>query len=276
MLWIKSTCLRVLVLVCGAALLTLPAEAETVTARYSVSLVGFPIGEADAHGSIEHANYKIGLSARLTGVASLIVHLRMALRSSGEIRRGVILPSAYATTSANSHMVRTVRMSLRDGTVKAVDISPPFHDMAGRVPVTAANKRHVLDPMSALIMAVPRNKPLVGPAACDRTVPVYDGVVRFNVSMRYLRTRQVAVKGYTGPVSVCAVRYTPIAGHKPNSRSTRFMEHNRDIVAWLAPIAPAHIVVPFRVRIKTMAGVAEVQATELDVQAGNETARRRR
>lgn len=270
-------CLRLLAPLLGLVFVaTTSAHAETVKARYSVSLIGLHIGEASAEGRIESAHYKVDLNAHLTGVASWIAHVKMALVSSGMIRRGEVLPSAYATTSANSHIVRTLRMSLAAGDVKAVQISPPFEDTEGRVPVTAANKRNVLDPMSALIMAVPPGKSLVGPAACDRTLPIYDGVVRFDLAMSYRGTRNVAVKGYSGPVSVCAVRYRPISGHKIDSQSTRFMAQNRDIEVWLAPVEPAHIVVPFRVTLKTLAGIAEIQATEFRTVPDDRTAKRGR
>jgi len=119
------------------------------------------------------------------------------------------------------------------------------------VPVTAANKRNILDPATALIMAVPEGQPLVGPAACNRTIPVYDGYVRFDVTLHYVGVRDVAVDGYSGPVSVCAARYTPVSGHKRDSKSTKFMAENRDIEAWLAPIARAHVVVPFHIAMMT-------------------------
>ena len=72
---------------------------------------------------------EVDLDARLTGIAAWLAHVKMALASSGEIRNGVVLPTAYATTSANSYETRTVRMALDAGTVKAVEISPPFDDM---------------------------------------------------------------------------------------------------------------------------------------------------
>jgi hypothetical protein len=268
-------CARLLVPLLGLAIAGQGAAlAETVRARYSVSLIGLHIGEAIAHGSIEQANYKIELNARLTGVASWVAHVRMALQSSGFIRRSTVLPSAYATSSANDRMTRTLRMALNAGNVRAVEITPPFEDIYDRVPVTAANKRNILDPISALIMAVPPGESLVGPAACDRTLPIFDGVVRFDVIMSFVRTQQVSVPGYAGPVSVCAVRYRPIAGHKIDSESTRFMAQNREIEAWLAPVEPAHVVVPFRVQLKTLAGMAEVQATEFTIERDPVTAKR--
>ena len=138
------------------------ACADEFRARYTVSLIGFPIGEAAAAGSLGPASYRIDLSAKLTGVAAIITNVKLALAATGALRRGGVAPSTYATTSANSQGSRTVRMSLDAGNVKAVEIFPPFEDKEGRVPVTAANKRNILDPATALIMVVPEGQPVVG------------------------------------------------------------------------------------------------------------------
>ncbi|HEX3494585.1 MAG TPA: DUF3108 domain-containing protein [Methylocella sp.] len=248
------------------------ACADEFRARYKVSLIGFPIGEAAAAGSLGPASYRIDLNAKLTGVAAMVANVKLALAATGAMRRGGVAPSTYATTSANSQGSRTVRMSLDAGNVKAVEIFPPFEDKEGRVPVTAANKRNILDPATALIMAVPEGQPLVGPAACNRTIPVYDGYVRFDVTLHYVGERHVAVEGYSGPVSVCAARYSPVAGHKRDSKSTKFMAENRDIEAWLAPIERAHVVVPFHVALMTLAGTAVVDAIQFSVEPSDLTA----
>ncbi len=248
------------------------ARADEFRAHYTVSLIGFHIGEAAAAGSIGPASYRIDLNARLTGVAAMVANLKLALAATGALRKGGVAPSTYATTSANSQGSRTVRMSLDAGNVKAVEIFPPFEDKEGRVPVTEANKRNILDPATALIMAVPEGQPLVGPAACNRTIPVYDGYVRFDVTLHYVGVRDVAVDGYSGPVSVCAARYTPVSGHKRDSKSTKFMAENRDIEAWLAPIERAHVVVPIHVAMMTLAGTAVIDAVEFSVEPSDLTA----
>jgi hypothetical protein len=268
---IVSACLPFIAVLVATALAVTPVAAEVIVARYAVSLVGFRIGEASAHGAVSAAAYRVALDARLTGLAEWLSHMRVALASSGEIRRGNVLPNAYATTAATAHDTRTVRMALEAGNVRAVDISPPLEDESIRIPVSSAEKRNVLDPTSALIMAVPASEPLVGPAACDRTLPIYDGVVRFDLTMSYMSTRNVSVVGYNGPVSVCAVRYKPIAGHRYDSRSTKFMAQNHDIEVWLAPIARAHVVIPFHIGLRTMAGMAYVDAVELHLEPGGRT-----
>jgi hypothetical protein len=242
-----------------------PASADVVRARYAVSLVGLHVGEAAAVGSVDSGKYRIDFNARLTGVAAMVADVRMALSSTGLLRNGAILPASYATTSGNSRETRTVRMALDGGNVKAVDISPPWEDRDGRIPLTEAHKRNVLDPTSAFIMGVPDGQALVGPSACNRRIPIYDGFVRFDITLMYAGTRSVSIPGYSGPVSVCAARYTPIAGQKRDSRSARFMAANRQIETWLAPVEGAHVVVPIRVELMTLAGNALIEAVEFSV-----------
>ncbi|MCB1539417.1 MAG: DUF3108 domain-containing protein [Rhodoblastus sp.] len=238
------------------------AQAETLRATYALSIIGVPIGSADAAASIEASGYKVDIGLRLTGLAALVSKAKGAATANGAIANSAVLPNAYANTTANATETRTVRMGLNAGTVRAVDISPPFLDMHERVPVTQGHKSNVLDPVSALVMSVPAGQPLVGQTACDRIIPVYDGLVRFNVSLFYKGVRNVRAKGYSGPVSVCSARYTPISGYKLDSQSTRYMAENRDMEVWLAPVAQAHVVVPYYVKIGTKSGSLVIQAVD--------------
>ena len=77
------------------------------------------------------------------------------------------------------------------------------------------------------------------PANCNRTLPIFDGATRFDVVLSYGETRSVAKPGYSGPVLVCNARYTPIAGHRPDRPGVKFMEDNREMSVWLAPVEGA-------------------------------------
>ena len=243
------------------------AYADTLHAHYSVSLVGLRIGDLYANGSLAPQNYHIDLSAHLTGLAAMVSSVQLALASSGSMRKEKVSPSSYATSAVNSNETRTLRMALKAGSVKAVEIMPPPEFRGERVPVTEANKRNILDPTSALIMPVPAGQPLDGPAACNRTLPIYDGYARFDVALHYAGTHDVAVPGYSGPVAICTARYLPISGHLVNSRSTAFMAQNTGIEVWLAPVEHAHVVVPIKVTMPTMTGNLDIQAEDFEVTA---------
>ncbi len=247
------------VLACGGA------EAETVRANYRVSLIGLPIGVAVANSSLEASRYKVDLNVRLTGLAALVSNLKMALASSGGVQEGAIAPTAYATTASNSRETRTLRMAMTGGTVRQVQYYPEWNDDNNpeRVPLTEAHKHDILDPLSAFILPVPAGANPVGPGACNRRVPVFDGYTRFDVTLDYVTVKQVKTVGYAGPVTVCSARYIPIAGHKRNAKATKFMAENKEMDVWLAPVPNARMVVPYRVSLMTMAGTAVIEASEL-------------
>jgi hypothetical protein len=245
-----------------------PAGAETLRAHYSIALMGLRIGDIYANGTLQPQNYRMDLNAHLTGLAAMVSSVKMALASSGAMKKGGVAPNTYATSAVNSQETRTLRMALSSGTVKGIEISPPPEFHGERVPVTEANKRNILDPTSALIMPVPMKEPLVGPAACDRTLPIYDGYARFDIALHYVGTRDVSVAGYNGPVSVCSARYRPISGHLVNSRSTAFMAQNDGIEVWLAPVEKAHVVMPLKVTMPTMTGTLDIEAVEFDAADG--------
>lgn len=241
------------------------ALADTLHATYNVSLIGLPIGVANLTAELTPTSYAIKARAALTGLASLVSNSKGASAGSGAIVDGRISPSAYATTASNATITRTIRMTMAGNAETAVDIAPPFEDKPDRVPLADKDLRGVVDPVGAFVLPVPAGEPLIGPAACNRTVPILDGYTRFDVTLAYVGQREVKAKGYHGPAAVCSARYTPIAGHRANRPATKFMAENKSLEVWLAPIEGAHAVMPFRLSVLTMTGTIVVEASEFSV-----------
>jgi hypothetical protein len=61
---------------------------------------------------------------------------------------------------------------------------------------------------------------------------------------------------------VCAVYFSPIAGHIPDRAAIKYLAELRDIETWLAPIAGTRLMVPYRVTVPTPIGVGVMQATQ--------------
>ncbi len=243
------------------------ARAEMLHATYSVSLVGLPIGVASLDANLTQSSYTIDAHAKITGLAYLFSRARGASSGQGAIVDNRVVPATFATIASNAIMTRTIRMSLYANAVTGVDITPPFDDKPDRVPLTDHDKQGVVDPVGAVVVPVPAKGPLVGPASCDRKIPVFDGYTRFDVDLTYVGQRDVSAKGYQGPVAVCAVRYVPIAGHRRDRPATKFMADNKDLEVWLAPIASAHVLLPFRVSARTMMGMTVIEASEFSLAA---------
>jgi hypothetical protein len=242
------------------------ASAASLDARYQVSLLGLTLGTANLSGGIDGASYKLDVVAKLTGLIGGFTGGRGSGAATGSFDAGKPTPTTFAVSSASSSESRTVRMALDGGSVAAVEIAPPIDAKPDRVPLTEGHKRNVVDPLSAFLMPV--NGKGGAAAACNRTLPIFDGAARYDIKLSYSGTRQVKMEGYSGPISICQARYVPIAGHRALRPSTKFMAENKEISVWLAPVASTNLMVPVRISVKTMIGTAVIEASQFKVDPG--------
>lgn len=249
-----------------ALLVALPAvagsaRAASLKADYLITLEGLNIGQAVIEGSFQETRYDLKVTGQLTGlIGALSGGVQASAVTRGAIASNRLASSGFSASAQSSSSSRTVQVGLAGGNVTKVEIEPPFELRPDRIPLTDAHTHGVIDPLSGLLaIAESRQKPL-DPAACNRTVPVFDGSQRFNIVGSFGDTRLVSRPGFTGNVLVCQLRYVPIAGHRPEREAVKFMIQNRDMQVWLAPVEGTRILVPYRVSIKTLIGTSVVEA----------------
>lgn len=132
-----------------------------------------------------------------------------------------------------------------------------------RVPLTDANKHGVIDPVSGMLMRTPGNGNPLSPEACQRTIPVFDGRMRFDLKMSFRRMDVVrAQKGYQGPAVVCSIVFVPVAGYVPSRPAVKYLAAQQDVEVYLAPVMGTRVLVPFKVTIPTPLGRGVVEATQ--------------
>lgn len=235
------------------------AAPSGIAVDYGIALAGLSIGTARLSGTFERERYSMDVSATLTGLVGAITGGQGSARASGTIAAGP-QPAAFSIATRTASSGIAVRMALARGSVVQAEVTPPLIDMQDRVPVTAADKRGIMDPVSALLMPAQARGDLTDPGNCDRTLPVFDGATRFNVVLSYAETREVQKPGYAGPVLVCNARYQAVAGHRPDRPGVRFMEENREMSVWLAPVAGTRVLIPLRISVLTTVGTNIIEA----------------
>jgi Protein of unknown function (DUF3108) len=237
------------------------AQAQTLKVTYDLSLAGLPLGKANLSSSFTGARYEMQGNAKLTGLAMVLTGGKGEASAAGTLRGATPRSTKFEVVSKTSDSQRNVRMGLKGGRVAEVEIDPPLEPKVDRVPVKPADKKGVVDPMSALLMPALASKSLTDPENCNRTIPVFDGASRMNVVLTYGETKNVEVPGYSGPVLVCNARYVPISGHRSERPATKFMQENRDMSVWLAPVEGPRLLFPLKVAVRTMIGMGEMQAS---------------
>lgn len=243
---------------------------ERVSGRYEILIGGLQVGIAGFEGRISQDSYQASVSLRLSGVSRVIASGRGSAMASGRIAGARAVPASYTLTLNTTQQNDAIRMAMSGGAIRSHSAEPARPAMPDEVPVTAAHKQGVLDPLSAGFFFMPGSGSTVSPEACARTFPVFDGRQRYDLSFSFARTETLKVAGYDGPAVVCNARYRAIAGHRP--AVTAPMEANRDMQIWLAPVAGTRALVPARISIRTPVGMAEIQPTRLELGAPATTA----
>ena len=246
---------------CGAAG---GAEAQgKLDARYTTTLAGVPIGKGAWIIEIGEDQYTAAASGTTAGLMRVFATGQGSGASRGLVRGENLVPTTYASSINNDKRVEELRIVMSGGAVKELTVEPPPVPNPDRVPLTEAHRKGVVDPMSAALLRVAGNGDPVSPDACRRTIPVFDGRMRFDLQLNFKRMERVAAeKGYNGPVVVCAVQFVPLAGHVPARGAIKYLVAQRDMEVWLAPIAGTRVVVPFRVSIPTPIGTGVLEATQ--------------
>jgi hypothetical protein len=241
-----------------------PALAQgRLDARYAVTLAGVPVGKGAWVIDSAENQFTAAASGATAGLLRVFASGQGSGASRGLIVSGTPVPASFAASITSDKKTEEIRMTLGAGDVKDFAISPEVPVDPERVPVTEAHFHGVSDPMTGSLIRVPGTGNPLTPQACSRTTPIFDGRMRYNLQFAYKRMEQVkADKGYEGPVVVCAVYFTPIAGFIPHRASVKYLASQRDMEVWLAPVANTRVLVPYRVSIPTPIGVGVMQATQ--------------
>jgi hypothetical protein len=247
-----------------------PACAQgRLEAEYVASVSGIPIGRGSWVVEISDHAYSAAASGSTAGLLQFFTRTRGSGSAEGTVDDGQPVPTSYAATIIDSRHIDDVRISLSGGDVTDYTAEPPLLPSADRIPVSDADRRGVIDPMTSALARVGGTGDPVNPQACNRNVPVFDGRVRYDLHSEFKRMEMVrAEKGYRGPAVVCALYFRPISGYVPNRAAIKYLVNLRDAEVWLAPIAGTRVLAPFRFSLPTPLGPGVLEATEFVSVAG--------
>lgn len=256
-------------IVAAAALFWLPcglAHAQsTLTARYKLSLAGITIGQGDWNVDMDKDRYSAKSSGQFIGIWRVLLGPDISAATHGTASKDRLVPASYVANFSSDDDIDDVRMTFRDGTVSEVEAKPPIPASPDRVPITADNLRGAIDPMTAGLIAVPGTGDILAPAACQHTLPIFDGTHRFDIALSFKRMDKIkAETGYQGPVVVCGMSYRPVAGYNAGAFRVNYIKKAREMEMWFAPIAGTRLLAMSRILIPTMLGTAMLAATRFE------------
>jgi hypothetical protein len=188
--------------------------------------------------------------------------------AQGRVVGGALVASTYVASTTTSKKTEAIHIVLNNGTVKESGIDPIPPVDPDRIPVTDAQKKGVFDPMTASLLRVPGSGDPLSPEACHTGAAVFDGRMRYDLSLDFKRMETVkADKGYYGQAVVCSIYFKPIAGYIPDRPVIKYLAAARNMEIAFVPLAGTRYLVPFRMIVPTPLGTAMLEATRFIVQA---------
>jgi len=257
------------VLACALLAAPNPASAQgRLEAQYEATLAGIPVGKGAWNIDISDDQFSAAASGGTSGILKAFAGGSGTGAAQGRVVGGALVSTNYTASTTTSKKTEAIHMVLSNGTVKEFGIEPEPPVDADRLPVTDAHRKGVYDPMTGSMLRVPGTADPLGPDACHTGAPIFDGRMRYDLALDFKRMETVkAEKGYRGPVVVCAVYFTPVAGYIPDRPVIRYLSAQRNIEIAFAPVAGTRILVPFWMKIPTPLGVAMLEATSFITQA---------
>lgn len=181
---------------------------------WGVFLGGVKLGKISIAATLNGEDYSAVSQLETGGVVNAFWESKILADTRGVIRRAMT-PFAYNSDTLSERSNQKVNLGYTDGFPAELFADPPY-DLA-RFPVTDAQKRGTLDPLSGIVFAV-AGVSVSESDPCGTVIPVFDGRRRYDLELTYVRTTEVSDgdHGYRGPVLECEMEYKQIAGFKPN------------------------------------------------------------
>ena len=232
-------------------------------AKYEAKLSGLPVGRGSWLIDIADDQYSATASGATAGLLRTIAGGQGSGGSKGRVSNGILIPSNYTATISSTKQAETVRIALSSGNVKESTIEPEPPVNPDRLPLTDANRRGVLDPMTASMIRAAGTGDPVNAETCQTTAPIFDGRMRYDLRLAFKRIEMAKGNtGYQGPLLVCSVTFTPIAGYVPDRYAIKYLATQRNMEITFAPIAGTRMLAMYKVSIPTALGIGTVEATQ--------------
>jgi len=243
-----------------------PNWPSKVTATYKLSFAGFGVGDYRFNAQFDKNGYT---ATGHTKVSALFGTFKWVgdFSGSGALDAAGIRPSAFQMSYKTKKKVTSVKLGFTGPGVTSIALVPQRSPSPEVIKLKPENLQNVFDPMAAMIAVSDARSA----DACNRTLPVFDGKVRYDLRLSFKGHEQVKGRNPSGQpkeLVVCRVKYVPIAGHKPKDFEDPWIDYNNIEIA-LRAVPKVGIYVPYRVTVPSSLGNAVMTADTINITAAN-------
>lgn len=229
------------------------AEIEHNT-DYSIALSGIPLARASFNTLMSDKTYSISGKLSSAGLADILSHTQGSTTVSGVVGRNKLQATHYSVKYQSGKKGRSIDVRYRNGNVTSSTLEPARAEPVNWVPVSGADKRGVLDPISGLIFPATAK-------VCPQTLPIFDGESRLDLKLSHKGTKPFKTKGFAGDAIVCGIKFVPKSGYRKGRDDVDYLRKLDTMEIWFAKADAVNVYAPVYVRIPTKLGPVTISAT---------------
>jgi Protein of unknown function (DUF3108) len=260
-----ALCVSLTAITASSVALAQSAQPTQISIRYNATLSGLYVGSANLRIALTPTAYNIEGSGSLSGVLKNLIGFKLNVNSYGTLSNNAMIPQRYTTEYGTAESSRSIKIDYSRARKAIVSTKPPFFPSRSRVALRPEHLKRTIDPLSALFLPVKKNQTALAPENCQRLMPVFDGRMRYDleISSAVLQKSRQTIRGFSGPVLICQIRFLPIAGYSKPKGGLKKPEKNNQIEIWLTPMGSAGLLIPIKGRLPTPFGMAEISIRRL-------------
>lgn len=253
-------------LLCLAAILCAPASgafAQTKSFRgeYAVTYLGLTVARSTMESRLDGKAYSIEGSVATAGLGKIFDDTKATLSVTGRLSGERTVPTRAHTDYRHNKKKKKLTITFAKGDVVGTEeVPPPKPRAEDWIPVSPAELRSVVDPLSAFL--VPADRP---EKVCARPLKLFDGEMRVDLQLRHEETGSISLSGYEGPAVTCSARFQPVSGYRSGKKSIKFMRDKSRISITFAPLGTTGVYAPVRARVGTEIGTLALEARSVEV-----------
>jgi hypothetical protein len=235
------------------------AAPKKFTADYTVSIYGLTLARTSFTSTLNGNAVSIVGTIATAGLARIIDDTRGTTRVRGHLSENGVAPDSFVIAYKSGKKNKRTEIDFTDGTVTRTLNIPPLKKHKKWVPLSADDLKAATDPLSGIVVRA------ASPAeVCTKTLRYYDGELRADITFSYAGRKPLTIPGYSGDVTVCTARFTPVGGYKPGNSTIEYLKNEARMTVAFAPMGSTGMFVPVSASVGTKIGTVTVRANRLE------------
>jgi hypothetical protein len=243
-----------------ALLLSSPAYAgdtAPVDANYTLYAGGLKVVDVTMNYSLTDKAFDVFAVAKTRGFWSNLVPWRNMVKTYGTVTANGLQPQGARYDDVWKEKARTTQFNFDETGIVSATANPP-HKKDGRVEASEAQRKGVMDPLSAVVSVLAKG----GAEGCKGKIPAFDGRRVYNLVLTDKGEEKLARTSYNmyaGAAVRCEVLFEPVAGFPPKGKKSAGFWSAQDnaknpLIIWMAKPGADLPLLPVRVQSATEYG----------------------